>query len=78
MGDTGFRPPGLTVSEVDGTPRRHSIQELVFANTSLTVSGSKATIDILSVGGPISGGTANRILYQDSSNQLAQSDNLVF
>lgn len=44
--DTGFKPPSLTISEVDGNPKRREIQELVMPNGSVSVSGSKATITL--------------------------------
>lgn len=47
-------------------------------------NGVRITADLSEVGGnmaignDITGGTANRVLYEDSSNQLAESDNLQF
>lgn len=44
LADTGFKPPAVTVSEVDGSPKRRGVQELVFPAGSVAVAGSSATI----------------------------------
>lgn len=75
MADSGFNLPQVTVSEVDGTPRRYAIQELEFQNGSVTVSGNKATINgSIAIGGAISGGTTGSVLFINPTNTLAQDN----
>lgn len=79
MGDSGFNLPQVTVSEVDGTPRRYAIQELEFPNGSITVSGNKATINgATAIGGAVSGGTAGSVLFINPTNILAQDNSNFF
>lgn len=72
----------LTVTEVDGTPRKTGITTLVFSNGSLTISGSRAIVNTGGGGGtvgqPVVGGGNNRVLYTDGSGNLKTTANFAY
>ena len=72
----------MTVTEVDGVPRKTGITTLVFSNGSVTISGSRATVNTGGGGGtvgqPVIGGGNNRVLYTDGSGNLKTTANFAY
>lgn len=67
----------LTVTEVDGTPRKTGITTLVFSNGSVTINGTRAVVTSGgggAIGGAIAGGTPNSVLFVDGSGNLGQDN----
>jgi hypothetical protein len=71
-------PPPLIIREIDGTPRRSNVTELVFPNGTLTRSGSRMTIDLSSLGGGTVTNTgtlaANKIVTGNGTVDLKTSN----
>lgn len=47
----GQSNPPLTIREVDGSPKRTNASDLIFPNGTVSVNGSRVTIDLSSLGG---------------------------
>lgn len=81
MADSGFHIPSVTVSEVDGNPKRRPIQELVFSNGTVTITGNKATIvtsGSTDIGTILASGTVGSILFIGAGPAIAQNNASLF
>lgn len=77
MADTGFRPPGIIVSEADDDPVGSATHELVFPTNTVTINGTQAVIDTSQGGTRIDtvvlSGDICSILFVSTNTTLGQS-----